>query len=134
LLFAKRRLHNETVSKSRISWTKDPEDDDYAAAASYLSLLMSPEAAGALVKRLRRSQRTKFPAKDILRASRLPLLGLGDWHVEKDRARIRKRKELSPLLLVRGRAGSDLVIADGYHRLCAVYSFDEDAVIHCKIV
>jgi hypothetical protein len=25
------------------------------------------------------------------------------------------------------------VVADGYHRLCAVYSFDEDAVIPCKI-
>jgi len=134
LLFAKRRLHNGTVGKSRISWTKDPEDDDYAAAESYLGLLMSPEAAASLVERLRASTSTTFPAKDILRASRLPLLGLGDWHVEKDRARIRKRKKLSPLLLVRGKAGTDLVIADGYHRLCAVYSFDEDAVIHCKIV
>jgi hypothetical protein len=27
-----------------------------------------------------------------------------------------------------------LIIADGYHRLCAVYKFDEDAVIPCKIV
>ena len=27
-----------------------------------------------------------------------------------------------------------VVIADGYHRLCAVYSYDEDAVIPCKIV
>jgi hypothetical protein len=26
------------------------------------------------------------------------------------------------------------VIADGYHRLYAVYTFDEDAVIPCKIV
>ena len=122
------------MGKSRISWTKDPEEHDYAAAKSYLGLLMSPEAAGELVKRLHRARSTTFPAKDILRASRLPLLGLGDWHVEKDRARIRKRKKLSPLLLIRGKEGTDLVIADGYHRLCAVYSFDEDAVIHCKIV
>jgi hypothetical protein len=27
-----------------------------------------------------------------------------------------------------------VIIADGYHRLCAVYSIDEDAVIPCKIV
>lgn len=27
-----------------------------------------------------------------------------------------------------------LVNADGYHRLCAVYKFDEDAIIPCKIV
>jgi hypothetical protein len=27
-----------------------------------------------------------------------------------------------------------VIIADGYHRLCAVYSVDEDALIPCKIV
>ena len=27
-----------------------------------------------------------------------------------------------------------VIIADGYHRLCAVYAFDEEAVIPCKIV
>jgi len=26
-----------------------------------------------------------------------------------------------------------VIIADGYHRLGAVYSFDDDAVIPCKI-
>jgi len=26
------------------------------------------------------------------------------------------------------------VAADGYHRLCAVYTFAEDALIPCKIV
>ena len=30
--------------------------------------------------------------------------------------------------------GGKVVIADGYHRLCAVYGFDEDAWIPCKIV
>ena len=39
---------------------------------------------------------------------------------------------LSPLLLVRD--GTNVVIADGYHRLCAVYTFDEDASVPCKIV
>lgn len=41
---------------------------------------------------------------------------------------------LSPLLLVRDEAHGKLVIADGYHRLCAIYGFEEDAWIHCKIV
>jgi hypothetical protein len=27
-----------------------------------------------------------------------------------------------------------VVVADGYHRLCAVYQIDEDAWIPCKIV
>ena len=122
------------MSKNRIAWTKDPEEYDYASAESYLSLLMSPESARGLVKRLRRARGSKFAAKDIFRASRLPLLGIGNWHVEKDRAKIRKRKKLAPLLLIRGKAGRDLVIADGYHRLCAAYSFDEDAEIPCRIV
>ena len=40
---------------------------------------------------------------------------------------------MSPLLLVRDSANGRLIIADGYHRMCAVYSFDEDAVVPCKI-
>ena len=43
-------------------------------------------------------------------------------------------KKLSPLLLVRDTVRSRLIIADGYHRLCSVYQFDEDAWIPCKIV
>ena len=30
-------------------------------------------------------------------------------------------------------ANGKLVIADGYHRMCAVYSVEEDAIIPCKI-
>jgi hypothetical protein len=35
---------------------------------------------------------------------------------------------------VRDRQNGKVVIADGYHRLCAVYARDEDAVMPCKIV
>jgi hypothetical protein len=45
-----------------------------------------------------------------------------------------KGTSLSPLLLVRDEACGKVVIADGYHRLCSVYLFDEDAWIPCKIV
>jgi hypothetical protein len=37
-------------------------------------------------------------------------------------------------LLCRDERHGKLIIADGYHRLCAVYSFDEDAMIPCQIV
>ena len=47
---------------------------------------------------------------------------------------IAKRTPLSPLLLVRDADAGRLIIADGYHRLCAVYSIHEDALIPCKIV
>ena len=35
---------------------------------------------------------------------------------------------------MRDEANGTVVIADGYHRLCAVYEFDEDALIACKVV
>ena len=54
--------------------------------------------------------------------------------MEKDRAQIARNEKLSPLLLYRDKANGKLIIADGYHRLCAVYKFDEDATIPCKIV
>ncbi len=55
-------------------------------------------------------------------------------HVEKDRKKIQKGIGLSPLLLVRDEQNGKVVIADGYHRLCAIYGFNEDAWIHCKII
>jgi len=61
-------------------------------------------------------------------------LPLRNAHVKQDEKRILARRELSPILLVRDGRRGRLIIADGYHRLCAVYAFDEDAVIPCKIV
>jgi hypothetical protein len=66
--------------------------------------------------------------------SALSLLGISNSHVEKDRKKILAGHEISPLLLVRDANNGKVIIADGYHRMCSVYSFDEDAVISCKIV
>jgi len=117
-----------------IQWLKAVEEHDYPAAESYLLLLFEPKQVKTLVTRLRAAPITQFKAKDIFRASGLSLLGVSNSHVEKDRKKITKGKELSPLLLVRDPDNGKIVIADGYHRLCAIYSFDEDALIHCKIV
>ena len=117
-----------------IQWLKAVEQHDYPAAESYLLLLFEPKQVKTLVTRLRAAQISQFKAKDIFRASGLSLLGVSNSHVEKDRKKIIKGKELSPLLLVRDPDNGKIVIADGYHRLCAIYSFDEDAWIHCKIV
>jgi len=117
----------------KIKWLKKPEEHDYPAAKSYLMLLYSEPSSDGHVKRLRRARMSKFKAKDIFRASRLSLLGVSNYHVKKDRKKIKAGDSLSPLLLVRDANTGRVVIADGYHRLCAVYSFDEDAVIPCKI-
>ena len=83
---------------------------------------------------MRAAKGLQFKAKDILRASQLSLLGVSNFHVEKDRKKIRHGTALSPLLLVRDPMNGKVVVADGYHRLCAVYGVDEDASIPCRIV
>ncbi len=117
-----------------IKWLKEPEDHDYPAAKSYLSLLYTEELAKATAKKLKDAPISQFKAKDIFRASGLSLLGISNSHVEKDKSKIESGKELSPLLLVRDPKLGKVIIADGYHRLCAIYLFFEDAVIQCKIV
>jgi hypothetical protein len=118
----------------RIQWLAKPEDHDYTAAASYLSLTYVPSVVAKYVTRLKSARVTEFKAKDIFRASGLSLLGVSNSHVERDRQKIRTGRKLSPLLLLRDPPRGRVIIADGYHRLCAVYSCDEDAVIPCKIV
>jgi hypothetical protein len=121
-------------SKIKIKWLKKPEDHDYPAAKSFLNLIYDESISASLVNRLKKVPVSQFKAKDIFRASDLSLLGISNLHVETDRKKIRKGLGLSPLLLVRDKTNTKVIIADGYHRLCAVYSFDEDAVIPCKIV
>lgn len=116
-----------------IKWLSEPEEHDYPAAESYLSLLYDEGAARSHVDKLKRAPVSTYKAKDIFRASGLSLLGVSNEHVEKDQRKIRSGQALSPLLLLRDSPRDRLIIADGYHRLCAVYSFDEDAVIPCKI-
>jgi hypothetical protein len=118
---------------AEIKWLDEPEEHDYPAAQSYLSLIYEDQAASALVHKLRKAPVVQFKAKDIFRASGLSLLGVSNLHVEKDRNKILAGKKLSPLLLVRDAKNGKVVVADGYHRMCSVYAFDEDAVIACKI-
>ena len=118
----------------KIKWLKEPEEHDYPAARSYLNLIYDDSVAEALVEKLRSAPVTTFKAKDIFRASSLSLLGVSNFHVKKDQRKITSGQNISPLLVVRDATNGKVVIADGYHRLCATYSFDEDAVIPCKIV
>ena len=113
---------------------KKPEEQDYPSAVSYLSLLYNEKVAEKKVIRLKRAHMARFKAKDIFRASGLPLLKVNNFHVKKDQKKILSEEKLSPLLLVRDAKNGKLVIADGYHRMCAVYFYNEDAVIPCKII
>ncbi|MHB1667323.1 MAG: hypothetical protein ACYCSR_04125 [Thiomonas sp.] len=118
----------------KIKWFDKPQKHDYPAAASYLNLTKSRDEAETIAGELKLADMTEFAAKDIFRASGLSFLGVSNSHVEHDTAQIIRGEKLSPLLLYRDRVSGKLIIADGYHRLCAVYKFDEDATIPCKIV
>ena len=122
------------LQKLKIRWLKRPVNEDYPAALSYLTLLYGSKKAEAFVKHLRHADISHFKAKDIFRASGLPLLPVTNGHVKTDLSKVKKGCKMVPLLLVRDSAHGKVVIADGYHRLCAVYSCDEDAVIPCQIV
>jgi len=117
-----------------VKWLPEVEEHDYPAAESFLRILYSEDRVAKMVARFRTAAIVQFKAKDIFRASQLPLLGVSNSHVEKDRKKIRKGISLSPLLLLRDEPNGKVVIADGYHRLCAIYEFDEDALIRCKII
>ena len=123
------------TNKARSIWQSKPADEDYAAAHDYLTLLFSEAEARKLVHKLRRAPTIERLGKDLLRASQTHLLAKDNPHVASDLKKIGKGKKLSPVLLVRGdgERGVTLVIADGQHRICASWHWDEDAPVACCI-
>jgi hypothetical protein len=112
-------------------WKGEPEEHDFPAAAEYLSLSFPESVSAAIVDALRGASTTQRKAKDVLRAARLELLPRGDSEVARDLKKVARGQALSPALLVRG---VPLVVADGYHRICASYHLDEEAEISCRLV
>jgi hypothetical protein len=119
-----------------VQWKSEPDDHDYPAAGSYLSLIATPAQVADLLQRLRTAPTERYLAKDMLRSSQLPLLPVDNPHVAADLAKVRNQKALSPVLIVRGSIadGVPAQIADGYHRVCASYHLDENTSIPCRIV
>jgi hypothetical protein len=124
------------MAKGAVRWSGEPVPKDFEAALSFLSLVYPRARAAKLVRSLRRATKVTHAAKDLLRASGLPLLAPEEPHVAADLRRIRKGKSLSPVLLVQGdrSRAQPLLVADGYHRICAVCYYDEDAPISCLLV
>jgi hypothetical protein len=122
------------TTTTEVLWLADVEEHDYPAAKSYLSIIYPDETAADMVTKLRGVCLAEFKAKDVFRASGLSLLGISNSHVVKNNTKIANGTRLSPLLMVRDVVHGRVVIADGYHRMCAVYGFDEDAMIRCKII
>jgi hypothetical protein len=116
-------------------WKARPAAKDFEAAQHYLWLLYPAAHTKKLLQGLRSAKNVEHAAKDLLRASGLPLLPRDELHVEEDLKKIGKGKPLSPVLLVQGdmSKAAPLVIADGYHRICAVCHYDEDMPITCRL-
>ena len=122
------------MTKPKLEWTKKGEASDFDAAANFLLLLYSDAQVKTLVASLRKAKLVDHAAKDLLRAAQLPLLLRDEPHVGEDLKRINKGKPLAPILLIRGdmTRGLPLIVADGYHRICAICYFDESAPIPCR--
>jgi disulfide oxidoreductase YuzD len=122
------------AKKTEINWLSEPEAHNYPAALSYLCLIYDEKIAIRYVDNLKQAKISEFKAKDIFRASNLSLLGISNTQVKKNQQKIQSGNQLSPILLVRDSVNGKVIVADGYHRLCAIYTYDEDAIIPCKIV
>ena len=116
-------------------WKSKPDAHDFPAAADYLELLLPPKDVERAVAALKRAKTVIKKAKDLSRASGLPLLPPENVHVARDLDKVKQGVTLSPVLLVRGQAGRGvpLTVADGYHRISASYHLDENADIPCRI-
>jgi hypothetical protein len=135
-----RRLARPTIEgnpMAQVLWENAPDAHDYPAASSYLSLLVGDERLRAsLIAALQVAPVAHYKAKDLLRASREPLLTTENPHVASDLRKIRKGRALSPVLLVRGDLlrGFPLQIADGDHRVCASFWVNENTDIPCRLI
>jgi hypothetical protein len=124
------------AKKNKINWQPQASKKDYDAARTYLRLLFSDADARAIVEKLRKAPTIQFEAKDILRASQTHLLDGDDDKVHQTLRDIKKGKPISPVLLIRGQGGKgvNLIIADGHHRICASWHWDDKAPVSCSLV
>ena len=111
-----------------MTWAAQPTVDDVADAGWFLTLLSVPGPLTAdPTARL-------YPAKDLLRASRLPLLPKYNTGVRKWSNRLPRGDVIPPVLLLAGTLDRPLILAEGYHRVCAAYLRDEATPVSCHFL
>lgn len=85
---------------SAVEWTKlwlpEPEEHDFPAAADYLGLLLETGEVKRIIDALRTAPTQTKKAKDIMRASALPLLPADNIHVKRNIQKVNSGKKLSP--------------------------------------
>jgi hypothetical protein len=117
-----------------IRWLDEPEEKDYQAAESFLSMVLAPSLLPQVIAALHTAPLGRWAAKDILRAAALPPLRPKESaEVAEKLEKIKKGIPISPVLLVGG-IRDYLVIGDGYHRASAAYRVDEDALVPGRLL
>ena len=120
--------------KPTIHWLDEPEEKDYLAAHSFLSMVIAPASLSRAVAGLRTAPLGRWAAKDMLRAAGLPpLKPKQSVEVAEKLKKIKDGIPISPVLLVGG-IREYLVIGDGYHRASAVYRVDQDAPVPGRLL
>lgn len=117
---------------AKVRWLPDVAPHDYDAALGYLTLKLDAPRAIVVVRQLREAPGVEWRrANDVIRACQLPPLPLSDPGVKRGLRKIRAREQLSPVLVVSYRFGGD--IADGYHRVSAVYQLDPFQLVPLRL-
>lgn len=127
------RMKKGGSGDSGIKWGDRVAPEDFDSACRFLKLVFRPEDSDDLTDSLKKAPIQKFPAKDVLRAAEQEPPSKKDPDVAKQLKKIDRGAALSPVLLVRIPGQAKLLIADGYHRICAAYLLDEEELVPCKI-
>lgn len=116
-------------------WLTKPVPKDFVGARAYLGLIMPDVYADKAIAALKKAPVVQYRAVDLARASRLGLIDKKDPGVQKAMEEIQAGVAMSPVLLVQGMPDTEanMVIADGFHRVHAMYYIDPHAPIPAVI-
>jgi hypothetical protein len=116
----KQNKEGQAERQAPIAWRDDVPEDDYQSAVHFLTLTHERE-------------HVEYKAIDLLRAAQLVVPKVDDLPTREQRRQIEDGEPLAPILLVRMPVLGKVIVADGFHRLCAAYRIDPDVHLHCKL-
>ena len=93
----KNSKHSSQIENDNTIWLDDPEPHDFPAAVDYLELLFESKIANDTATQLQKATTIQKKAKDIFRASQLPLLPKNNYHVQKNFSKLQKKSNSSRL-------------------------------------
>lgn len=118
-----------------ITWADDADPEAYDNAKAFLTLHnASPDVIKDIVSQWHTSDAQEYRATDILRATGYPSVSAKeDVQVKRTTKKMKKGEPVEPPLLVVRDPGHQPLLADGYHRLCAVYEAFAEAPVPLRV-